>query len=263
MASNVFGSWHLNPEERQICERISTTGLSEWKNPDFSYISTPSSNVQQYPFLLPLVFIVYNHNGHEDSPIDEREIDFYIEQSRYAFRPCGIEVSVESIRYVQGPSFLDSLDCHPDANFVGLISEKELCLYGAVHQPDFINIYFVKKVPAGENPDGQSYALNRRAFEYARNVTLDMEQFIGSIIIVDSDRINLSVFNPNEREQVGVEVVPHEIGHIILNQGHEYGFLENLMSDTGYEITLSLTPEQCRKALDSPFVHRRYFLIEE
>ncbi len=242
------GPKRLKPEDRLACEQFAKTKFKEWRTADLSKIPPPNPDTVKLPYQLPISLVVYNHKGgFVHGAIDEDELAYHVEQARAVYQACGIEVVVSAVRYIEGPASMDNLE-RTDPDHPKTMSEQERCLFTPIHQPGMVNVYFVEEAN-NEHGSSVSHAYSNKAFmsqgEYANEKS---RRFTGAAVIVDSSR------NGGRGRQI---VMPHEIGHIVLDASHTLDRKADLMNDDLGLTTLTLSKEQCTRARASPFVTLR------
>lgn len=240
----ALGSERLTPEESVVCEKIANEGLRDWKKVDLRKIPTPSSDLEKYKYEIRIAFHVVNHQSFFEGRVEEKTIFDDLKFMRKAFRPCSIEVVAQQIRYVETPDFLKSFE--RDSRHVAKITEKQRCLFSSIHVPGAVNVYYVD--PSFGGPLN-SYSLARYFFfnDDVKNEEAD-EKFIGSVVVLDSDR----------GRHIGPLVTAHEVAHSVLNSGHfQDNFKYNLLSDDPAKVAPILESSQCDDARYSPFLRRR------
>lgn len=241
------------------------THFEEWKHVPSEKFAPDPNDTKKYPLEIELQIVVYNHDRWIDQQIDDEELRFHIGQARKAFHQCNIEVTAADVRYLKGPRFLGSLTENEDG--VAALSRRERCLLSPTFETGLLNLYFVDNVPTEGSTTGTSHALTESAFrngEY-RFSTPEDRSFIGTAIITDASRRSTiqtgqvdSAGHPITRANPAQKVVvPHELAHILTNEGHTNSFGPNLMNAALERADLSLTPAQCQKAQASPFVRPR------
>lgn len=228
---------------KALCEQSNRDGFSEWRAANMSVMLSPSSDVAQYPYELPIVFHVINHQRRFSTSgrINEKDINFQLIQLRNTYRRCGIEVSASEVHYWDVPAYLNNVSRSEKSN--QKLGWEERCLFTPTHKSNAINVYFVQGVTDPTGGVGTSHAITKNWYEFDEPGD---EKFIGSVLITDSTR------------GFGGEyvTVPHEVGHVLMDMGHVRGF-RNIMNDDYNLLAQIVTAEQCARALVSPFIRKR------
>ncbi|MGZ3686879.1 MAG: hypothetical protein ACXWPM_08980 [Bdellovibrionota bacterium] len=236
--AHAFGPHRMTEKEHGQCNQLAKTGFREWKKPNLSKIPGLSAKEKTFAYELPLALIVYRHKTFFENTLDEKELAYHVEQARFAYDQCGIAVTVESVRFLDGPRFLNHLD--RDGNSPDGSSDQEVCLIGPTRHPGVVNVYFVEDARAsGEIAGGPSHAIRSG-------------DFTGAAILADPNRRwNTIEGKPNFQREI---LLPHEVGHIVFDSSMPVeGLPANLMNHDA-PTSLEVTQEQCYRAYQSPFV---------
>ena len=192
---------------------------------------------------MPVNFVAYNQRGWLNSSFAESDAQRYLEQLRDTYRGCGIDVELHGLKFVSGPDFLNSLNRNfDDLTFLG---ERERCLFGPLHVDGEVNVYFVEGVGSTLSV-GRSHAWPA---SYLVSQKPGDSRFVGAAVVTGYDR---STFNKSHPY-----VVPHEVGHVVMDMGHVSGMGFNLMADSGELLSYYVTNDECERARRSPFVRAR------
>ncbi len=237
-SSHALGGHRISKMDMDAaCKQAAVSGFKEWKQPNWQNITRGMPN---YKLVMPVNFVAYNQRGWLNGDFADSDAERYLEQLRDTYRGCGIDVELHSLKYVEGPAFLNSLDRNfEDLTFLGA---KERCLFTPLHVDNEINVYFVEgvgsKLSVGRSHAWlQDYLVPQQSGDY---------RFIGAAVVTTYDRSNFSTSH--------AFVVPHEVGHVVMNMGHTSGIGYNLMADSANLLSYYVTDEQCQRARNSPFV---------
>jgi hypothetical protein len=246
--AKAWGPHRLTPQEQAECAKLAKTNFKEWKKADLSKLPAPNPDTVKLPYQLPLALVVYNHKpGIFSREIDERELAFHLEQARTSYRACGIEVVVQSVRYLEGPKFIDNLE-RTDPDHPKSLSPQERCLFAPTHQDGIVNVYFVEDAN-NEHGDSVSHAYSKKAFMSSGEYAAEKERrFTGTAVITDA-----SLSGGKARDIV----MPHEISHVVLDASHSLDRKPDIMNNDIERTTIQITNEQCATARASPFVTLR------
>lgn len=247
LASPALALRPLTAEQKSRCEAAARSGFTEWKRADLSKLPAPSPDKAAYPLELPLNVVVYNHKGFWSMDSGEDEIGYHLERAQETYRQCGVEPVIDSLRYVEGPDFLDDVDRGADNG--SRLTERERCLFGPLKRDGMVNVIFVGSVDSDRGAS-TSHALTRRGFAGGEYSLEEDKSFAGIAVIADGSR----AFGGDARKRR--LVFAHEIGHIALDSG-EVSYGGNLMSDELGRTALSVTPAQCATLKKGPFVRPR------
>ncbi|MBI3554845.1 MAG: hypothetical protein HY074_01115 [Deltaproteobacteria bacterium] len=237
-AHAMAGKRITQAEMNAACTQAATEGFTQWKQPNWHKISR---SLPDHNLVLPVNFVAYNEKGWLSGELDEGSAQMYLEQLRDTYRGCGIDVELHSLKFVAGPTFLNSLDLNSEE--LTHLSDKERCLFTPLHVDGEVNVYFVEGV-GSKLSVGRSHAWLQAYMNPEKNGD---SRFIGAAVVTTFDRSSFSKAHPY--------VVPHEVGHLVLNTGHVSTY--NLMADSAEKLSYYLTGEQCELARSSPFLRSR------